>query len=130
MNDGKSFRLTLAFDAPEIHVAAPPAAVPAPPAPPRPPSVDGAGSEEESDDVVGVDEVMPAAKVGVDKVILCDWACDEPEMTSEEVELGYCSGRRCKAKMHATCFLRHAGEAGAALNEVTCFCQACWVKQC
>ena len=71
--------LTLAFDAPEIHVAAPPAAVPAPPAPPRPPSVDGAGSEEESDDVVGVDEVMPAAKVGVDKVTLCDWACDEPE---------------------------------------------------
>ena len=122
--------LTLAFDAPEIHVAAPPAAVPAPPAPPRPPSVDGAGSEEESDDVVGVDEVMPAAKVGVDKVILCDWACDEPEMTSEEVELGYCSGRRCKAKMHATCFLRHAGEAGAALNDVTCFCQACWAKQC
>ena len=75
------------------------------------------------------DEVMPAAKAIVARVTLCDWACECPEMTAEEVELGYCSGRRCKAKMHPACFLHHTGAAGAAVGDLDCFCQACWAKQ-
>ena len=55
--------------------------------------------------------------------------CDFPEMTADEIDLGYCSGRRCKAKMHPDCFLRHAGEGGAALDNLTCFCQRCWAAQ-
>ena len=65
--------------------------------------------------------------------MLCDWAacggCAQPEMTDEELEHGYCSGRRCKAKFHPECFLRHAGEAAAALDSVSAFCRACWAKQ-
>ena len=88
---------------------------------------DGAQSEEED---IAADEVMPAAKPrAAEGATLCDWACDHPEMTTEEVELGYCSGRRCKAKMHPACFLRHTGEAGAALGDLTCFCRACWAAQ-
>ena len=38
---------------------------------------------------------------------LCDWACmggcDFPEMTADEIDLGYCSGRRCKSKMYPKC---------------------------
>ena len=64
---------------------------------------------------------------------LCDWAClggcDFPEMTADEIDLGYCSGRRCKSKMHPDCFLRHAGEGGAALDDLTIFCQRCWAAQ-
>ena len=101
---------------------------PTPGAPTPPPRLtfDGAMSEEEDN---AADEVMPAAKPRAQTAaILCDWACDH-HMTDEEVELGYCSGRRCKAKMHAACFLRHAGAAGEALDDVTCFCQGCWAKQ-
>ena len=76
---------------------------------------------------------MPIAKPPTRAVALCDWAplggCPHPEMLPEEVALGYCSGRRCKAKMHPECFLRHAGAAAAALDDVTCFCQGCWAKQ-
>jgi hypothetical protein len=84
---------------------------------------DGALSEEED---ATAEEVMPARKqLQTSAVTLCDWACDHPEMTPDEVELGYCSGRRCKANMHAACFLRHTGEAGAALGDLVCFCQRC-----
>ena len=73
---------------------------------------------------------MPAPKqICLTTAVLCDWACDQPEMTAEEVEVGYCSGRRCKVKMHPECFLRHAGAAGAALDDLTCFCKACWAKE-
>ena len=85
---------------------------------------DGARSEEEDNTA---DEVMPAAKPRAEaSATLCDWACAHPEMTAEEVEHGYCSGRRCKAKMHPECFLRHSGEAGAALGDLVCYCRACW----
>jgi hypothetical protein len=84
---------------------------------------------EEEDNTA--DEVMPAAKPILPQgaSTRCDWACDHPEMTPEEVEHGYCSGRRCEAKMHPNCFLRHTGEAGAALGDLVCFCQRCWAQQ-
>ena len=86
----------------------------------------GALSEEED---CTADEVMPAAKAKASIEIRCDWACAHPVLTAEEVEVGYCSGRRCKAKMHPECFLYHTGEAGKALGDLVCFCQACWAKQ-
>ena len=89
---------------------------------------DDARSQDESD-LAGLDEIMPAAKPIAANATLCDWGCDAPEMTAAEIELGYCSGRRCKAKMHPACFLRHAGAAGAALDDVTCFCRSCWAQQ-
>ena len=89
---------------------------------------DDARSQDESD-LAGLDEIMPAAKPIAANATLCDWGCDAPEMTATEIELGYCSGRRCKAKMHPACFLRHAGAAGAALDDVTCFCRSCWAQQ-
>ena len=99
-----------------------------PPAPPLALYAPPVSSEEESD-IEAADEVMPAARPPASsRVVLCDWACDCPEMTAEEVEVGYCSGRRCKAKMHPECFLRHAGEGGAALDDLTCFCQGCWAQ--
>ena len=65
---------------------------------------------------------MPAQKArAVSAVALCDWACAVPELTAEEEEHGYCSGRRCKAKMHPACFLAFVGEVGAALGDLTCF---------
>jgi hypothetical protein len=75
------------------------------------------------------DEVMPAPRVWERTEIRCDWACAHPVLTAEEIEVGYCSGRRCKAKMHPECFLHHTGEAGAACGDLICFCQACWAKQ-
>jgi hypothetical protein len=102
----------------------------APSPPPRLTYDDGERSEQEDN---AADEVMPIAKPPTRAVALCDWAplggCPHPEMLPEEVALGYCSGRRCKAKMHPECFLRHAGAAAAALDDVTCFCQGCWAKQ-
>lgn len=74
-------------------------------------------------------EVMPVAKAKAAAVTLCAWACECSEMTVEEVELGYCSGRRCKAKMHPACFLHHTREAGAALGDLVCFCLGCWAQQ-
>ena len=93
-----------------------------------------AEDEEAAEDAVGPGaEVMPvareAAAVRLAAATLCCYACAEPVMTDEEVEHGYCSGRRCKAKMHPACFSLHAGEAGAALDDVTAFCQACWAQQ-
>jgi hypothetical protein len=86
--------------------------------------------DDEAEPADDTDEVMPAAKPLVaSNVTLCDWECEQPEMTDEEVVHGYCSGRRCKAKMHPECFLRHAGAAGAALDDVTCFCRGCWAQQ-
>ena len=86
----------------------------------------GASSEEED---CAADEVMPAAKAKSSLEIRCDWACAHPVMTAAEIEVGYCSGRRCKAKMHHGCFMCHTGEAGAALGDLVRFCQACWAKQ-
>ena len=83
---------------------------------------DGAQSEEEDD---AADEVMPAPRAAA-SAVLCDWACAHPEMTADEVEHGYCSGRRCKAKMHPECFLCNTGEAGAALGDLLCYCRSCW----
>lgn len=90
--------------------------------------------EDMEEDVLGPDaEVMPVARVAaaarLAAMTLCCYACAQPEMTDEEVEVGYCSGRRCKAKMHAVCFSLHAGEAGTRLDDITAFCQACWAKQ-
>ena len=95
------------------------------------PSIPTSDDEEDGADD---NEVMPVAKrPAVAAVTMCDWACmggcDNPELTAEEVDLGYCSGRRCKAKMHPECFLRHAGEAGGALDDLTCFCRGCWAAQ-
>jgi hypothetical protein len=86
---------------------------------------------EEAEDAVGdADEVMPVAKPPtVSTVVLCDWGCTDAVMTVSEALHGYCSGRRCKAKMHHFCFLNHAGEAGEALDGCTRFCQACWAHQ-
>jgi hypothetical protein len=88
---------------------------------------------EEEDAVEPGDEVMPVARptaaVRLAATSLCCYACDDAVLTAEEVENGYCSGRRCKAKMHPMCFLHHAGEAGAALGDLVCFCQACWAAQ-
>ena len=91
-------------------------------------------AEEAPEDAVGPeDEVMPIARVAAAERLkapmLCCYACDDAVLTAEEVENGYCSGRRCKAKMHPACFLRHAGEAGAARGDLECFCQACWAKE-
>lgn len=84
----------------------------------------------EAEEPVGnEDEVMPAPRARAPDETRCCWACDDPAMTPEEVELGYCSGRRCKAKMHPECFLSHAGEAGEALDCYTCFCPTCWATQ-
>ena len=86
-----------------------------------------AGAMEEADDA---DEVMPIAKpAATEAPTLCDWACEDPEMTEDEVVNGYCSGRRCKSKMHHFCFLGHAGEAGEALGSYTRYCRACWAEQ-
>jgi hypothetical protein len=86
--------------------------------------------EEEEDAVGDEDEVMPAAKLPtVSTAVLCDWACTDAVMTAREAEHGYCSGRRCKAKMHHFCFLHHAGEAWEALGCFTRFCKACWAQQ-
>jgi hypothetical protein len=92
---------------------------------------DAQSEEDNTGEDNTADEVMPAPKPLplLAASTLCDWACDHPEMTTEEVELGYCSGRRCKAKMHPECFLKHTGEAGAALGDITCFCRACWAAQ-
>ena len=87
---------------------------------------EGVASDEED---TRADEVMPVAKAKAAAVTLCAWACECSEMTVEEVELGYCSGRRCKAKMHPACFLHHTGEAGAALGDLVCFCPGCWAQQ-
>jgi hypothetical protein len=92
--------------------------------------LDEEAEDEEAEEVGDADEVMPAAKPpAAQSETLCCWACDDPVMTTEEVELGYCSGRRCKAKMHPECFLLNAGEAGEALDCITTFCQACWAQQ-
>ena len=89
--------------------------------------------DEESGEDETADVVMPAVRAPaadrLSAVTLCCYACADPVLTAEEVEDGYCDGRRCKAKMHPTCFLHHAGEAGAALGDLACFCQACWAKQ-
>ena len=90
---------------------------------------DGMCVEEDEEDT-GADEVMPAARqVAEPSATLCDWACASPEMTEEEALFGYCSARRCKAKLHHFCFLHHAGEAGEALSCGTRFCRSCWAKQ-
>jgi hypothetical protein len=103
---------------------------PSPAAQPRLLSYDGATASEDSDDEPDAVEVMPVAKPRTITIAtLCDWACDQPEMTTEEVEVGYCSGRRCKANMHPACFLHHTGEVGAALGDVVCFCRSCWATQ-
>ena len=103
------------------------AATPGAPTPLARMTFDDAQSEEED---ITADEVMPTAKPSAQKgATLCVWACDHPEMTTAEVDLGYCSGRRCKAKMHHECFLRHTGEAGAALGNITRFCRECWAAQ-
>ena len=85
-------------------------------------------AEEAAEDAVGdEDEVVPMQKgAAVVTAILCDWACAEPELTPREALHSYCSGRRCKKKVHHFCFLGHAGEAGEDLGIATCFCQACW----
>ena len=93
-----------------------------------------AAEEAAEDDAVGPeDEVMPVARepaaLRLAVATLCCYACEDPVLTAEEAENGYCDGRRCKAKMHPSCFLRHAGEAGAALGDLACFCQACWANQ-
>ena len=88
---------------------------------------DGEQSEEEEN--AAVDEVMPAAKAIPSNEVRCDYACTHAVLTAEEVEVGYCSGRRCKAKMHPECFLAHSGEAGTALGDLVCFCRACWAAQ-
>ena len=89
--------LTLAFDAPAAPPAAPPAAVPAPPPPPRPPSVDGACSEEESDVVVGVDEVMPAAKPCA---LVCAIQGDSLRLGMQRCKCGGLSRARDAIKRH------------------------------
>ena len=88
-------------------------------------------AEEAAEDAVGdEDEVMPAPRaLPLSAEVRCDWACEDAVMTEEQIEVGYCSGRRCKAKMHPECFLRHAGEAAAALDNLTCFCRGCWAKE-
>ena len=91
-------------------------------------------AEDEAEDAVGPGaEVMPVARapaaVRLAAATLCCYACVEPVLTDEQVANGYCDGQRCKAKMHPECFLLHAGEAGAALGDLACFCPACWAKQ-
>jgi hypothetical protein len=83
--------------------------------------VSGGGSSEE----VGPEA---NAELGKDEAY-CNYACENAVMTAEEAEKGYCSGRRCKNKLHHFCFLAHAGEAADDLGLYTRFCQACWALQ-
>eukprot|EP00966_Prymnesium_polylepis_P052202 1208397-Prymnesium_polylepis.1 len=55
--------------------------------------LDYAGVLSEEEDCAA-DEVMPAAKSKTSIEIRCDWACAHPVLTAEEIEVGYCSGRR------------------------------------
>jgi len=103
------------------------AATPGAPTPLARLTYDGAHEEETATGTA--DKVMPAAKDITSKEVRCDYACTHPVLTDDEIEVGYCSGRRCKAKMHPECFLAHSGEAGAALGDLVCFCRACWAAQ-
>ena len=92
-------------------------------------AAEDAAEDATAEAVGGAEEVMPVPRVWVSTEVRCDWACADAVLTAEEIEVGYCSGRRCKAKMHPECFLHHAGEAGAALGDLVCFCRACWATQ-
>ena len=93
------------------------------------PEVEDAAEDAAAEAVADTDEVVPAQRVWSSSEIRCAWGCADAVMTPEEIELGYCSGRRCKAKMHPECFLAHTGDAGAAVGDLDCFCPACWATQ-
>ena len=58
---------------------------------------------------------MPAPKqICLTTAVLCDWACDQPEMTAEEVEVGYCSGGAAAPGERGSRRVWAREEAGAA----------------
>ena len=89
-------------------------------------AVEDAAEDTVAEAVFAGDEVMPARRVWACAEVRCAWDCAHAVLTPEEIEVGYCSGRRCKAKMHPECFLAHTGDAGAAVGDLDCFCPACW----
>ena len=100
------------------------AAPDAPDAPDAPAAPAASDEEEPGDD----DDYVPAPKPLPSAATRCDYACERAEMTDADVLAGYCSGRRCKSKLHHFCFLGHAGVAVEALSAGTRFCRACWAK--
>lgn len=71
-----------------------------------------------------LDEVMPVSQVRVAAAeARCDWGCEQPTLSAAEQVGGYCSGRRCKAKMHHLGCVVRACEARVALGCDTRFCQ-------
>ena len=91
-------------------------------------AVEDAAEDTVAEAVFAGDEVMPARRVWACAEVRCAWDCAHAVLTPEEIEVGYCSGRRCKAKMHPECFLAHTGDAGAAVGDLDCFCPTCWAK--
>ena len=75
------------------------------------------------------DDYVPVPKAPAASASRCDYECQGAEMTPAEISAGYCSGRRCKSKLHHFCFLAHAGVAGEGLDSGTRYCRACWAKQ-
>ena len=74
------------------------------------------------------DEVMPTKKPLAQRssVVRCDYDCEHPVMTPEEALAGFCSGRRCKAKVHHFCFIQAVGERAEAFSSSTRYCKSCW----